>query len=291
MVSAPPPLLEIREISKWFGDLCANDAISLTLKRGEIHALIGENGAGKSTLMQVLYGRIPPDAGEILLDGKPLVQSGATSTPAASRAAGITMVFQQFVLFESLTGLENLRLGLGSTMKPQKLREKARTFADRYGFWVELDKRVSELSAGEHQRLEVLRCLLQEPKVLIMDEPTSVLTPQEADGLFETIRLLADGGTGVIYISHKLREIRALCNQATVLRRGKVVARPDPQATALDEMAQAMLGDDGVALADIKKNRKLKKPQAGKSATRDSAKPLARARPKREASPPPCYCG
>ena len=240
------PLLEIRAISKRFGDLTANDAISLTLRRGEIHALIGENGAGKSTLMQILYGRITPDAGEILLEGKPL----AAGT-AAARAAGITMVFQQFVLFEALTGLENLRLGLGNGMKPRALRDKALAFAERYGFWVELDRRVSELSAGEHQRLEVLRCIMQEPKVLIMDEPTSVLTPQEADGLFETIRLLARNGTGIVYISHKLREIRALCERATVLRRGRVVARPDPQKTELDAMARAMLGDDAVALADL----------------------------------------
>ena len=246
--SAAPPLLEIRQISKRFGDLQANRAISLTLQSGEIHAVIGENGAGKSTLMQILYGRITPDSGEILLEGKPL----ASHDTAAARAAGITMVFQQFALFEALTGLENLRLSLGKDMTSRALRDKALVFAQRYGFWVKLDTQVSELSAGEHQRLEVLRCIMQEPKVLILDEPTSVLTPQEAEGLFETIRLLAQGGTGIIYISHKLREIRALCDRATVLRRGKVVATPDPQKTELDAMARAMLGDDLLALADLK---------------------------------------
>ena len=246
--SAAPPLLEIRQISKRFGDLQANRAISLTLQSGEIHAVIGENGAGKSTLMQILYGRITPDSGEILLEGKPL----ASHDTAAARAAGITMVFQQFALFEALTGLENLRLSLGKDMTSRALRDKALVFAQRYGFWVKLDTQVSELSAGEHQRLEVLRCIMQEPKVLILDEPTSVLTPQEAEGLFETIRLLAQGGTGIIYISHKLREIRALCDTATVLRRGKVVATPDPQKTELDAMARAMLGDDLLALADLK---------------------------------------
>ena len=246
--SAAPPLLEIRQISKRFGDLQANRAISLTLQSGEIHAVIGENGAGKSTLMQILYGRITPDSGEILLEGKPL----ASHDTAAARAAGITMVFQQFALFEALTGLENLRLSLGKDMTSRALRDKALIFAQRYGFWVKLDTQVSELSAGEHQRLEVLRCIMQEPKVLILDEPTSVLTPQEAEGLFETIRLLARGGTGIIYISHKLREIRALCDRATVLRRGKVVATPDPQKTELDAMARAMLGDDLLALADLK---------------------------------------
>ncbi|MDA8013973.1 MAG: ATP-binding cassette domain-containing protein, partial [Alphaproteobacteria bacterium] len=235
--SVAPPLLELRNISKRFAGAVANDNISLSLAAGEIHALLGENGAGKSTLVQILYGRLAPDSGAILWNGNP----ARFHSPQQARAAGIAMVFQHFVLFEAMNGLENLRLGLPPRQK--NLAADARKLAKQYGLDVPLARPVRALSVGERQRLEILRCLMQRPRLLVMDEPTSVLAPSEVESLFTTLRRLAADGAAILYISHKLHEARALCGGATILRNGRVTARLDPRETSAETILARMLGD------------------------------------------------
>ncbi len=235
-----PPRLDLRGIIRRYGAVLANDGIDLTVRPGEIHALLGENGAGKSTLVRIIYGLVQPDAGTIAWEGQP----AAIPDPNAARALGIGMVFQHFSLFETLTVAENIALGLRTPESIPALSARIAATAARYGLAVEPGRHVHHLAAGERQRVEILRCLLQEPRLLIMDEPTSVLTPQEAEGLFAMLRRLAAEGRSVLYIGHKLAEIRALCDRATVLRAGRVVASCDPRAATAPELAALMVGRD-----------------------------------------------
>jgi len=230
-------LLNLRGITKKYPGVVANDQIDLTLQSGQILALLGENGAGKSTLMKILAGLVQPDAGDIAVRDEPVV----IRSPNHSRSLGIGMVQQHFALFDGLSALENIALGV-PTLDRSKLRSGAETLARTYGFQLDLDASVFTLSAGEKQRIEIVRTLLGEPSLLILDEPTSVLTPQEADQLFDAIRRLAARGHGIIFISHKLDEVARLCDSAVILRRGRVVGTCDPRVTSREAMAALMLG-------------------------------------------------
>jgi len=234
----PPPRLRLRGITKRYAATTANDSIDLTVMPGEIHALLGENGAGKSTLVKIIYGVVKPDAGEIIWQGNQV----AIADPSTARRLSIGMVFQHFSLFEILTVVENIALGLGSRESLPRLAECISAVAARYGLAVEPRRHVHHLSVGERQRVEIVRCLLQEPSLLIMDEPTSVLTPQEVDGLFGMLRRLSAEGCGVLYISHKLEEIKAPCQGATVLRAGRVTGHCDPRRETPTAMADMMIG-------------------------------------------------
>jgi simple sugar transport system ATP-binding protein len=230
----------LRGLTRRFGSFTANQSINLAVAQGEIHALLGENGAGKSTLVKMVYGALRPDEGEILWEGTQL----AGHTPRAARALGIGMVFQHFSLFEPLSVLENIALGLDEPEPPAALAARIREVSVTYGLPLEPQRMVYELSVGERQRIEIVRCLLQSPRLLVMDEPTSVLSPQEVDMLFATLRKLAARGCSVLYISHKLDEIRALCEAATILRAGRVVARCDPRAESAASLARLMMGSE-----------------------------------------------
>ncbi|WP_119304718.1 ABC transporter ATP-binding protein [Dongia deserti] len=232
------PLLSLTGIVKQFPGCLANDRVDLTVLPGEIHALLGENGAGKSTLVKIIYGVLKPDAGEIRWQGEPIV----VQNPNHARRLGIGMVFQHFSLFETLTVAENIALGLTDAADRKGLRTRIAEISRSYGLHLDPDKAVHDLSVGERQRIEIVRCLLQKPKLLIMDEPTSVLTPQEVERLFETLRRLAKEGCAILYISHKLEEIRALCERATIMRLGKVVAHCDPRQETAKRLAEMMIG-------------------------------------------------
>jgi simple sugar transport system ATP-binding protein len=232
------PLLALRGIVKQFPGCLANDRVDLTIQPGEIHALLGENGAGKSTLVKIIYGVLKPDQGEIRWQGQPT----AVQNPNHARRLGIGMVFQHFSLFEALTVTENIALGMSDAADRKGLRERISDISRAYGLQLDPDKAVHDLSVGERQRIEIVRALLQDPKLLIMDEPTSVLTPQEVDKLFETLRQLAAEGRSILYISHKLDEIKALCHTATILRGGKWVAACDPKQETARSMAALMVG-------------------------------------------------
>ncbi|WP_298216986.1 ABC transporter ATP-binding protein [Acidocella sp.] len=231
------PLLELRGIVKQFPGCLANDHVDLTIRKGEIHALLGENGAGKSTLVKIIYGVMKPDAGRILWNGQPAV----IASPAQARALGIGMVFQHFSLFEALTVAENVALGLNSARQREGLERRIAEISARYGLPLAPERTVHDLSVGERQRIEIVRCLLQNPKLLIMDEPTSVLTPQEAQKLFVTLRRLRAEGCSILYISHKLEEVRALCETATIMRLGRVVAQCAPAEKSARELAELMI--------------------------------------------------
>ncbi|MEY4416082.1 MAG: hypothetical protein RIQ53_3375, partial [Pseudomonadota bacterium] len=215
---AAAPRLQLRGITKRYPSVVANDGIDLTVMPGQIHAVLGENGAGKSTLMKIIYGAVRPDAGTLSWNGRVV----AVADPQQARALGIAMVFQHFSLFDTLTVAENVWLGLD---KAQPLAEVARRIGEvsaSYGLEIEARRPVHTLSVGERQRVEIVRALLARPQLLILDEPTSVLTPQAVDKLFVTLRQLAAEGCAILYISHKLDEIRALCHHCTVMRGGKV---------------------------------------------------------------------
>ena len=190
------PLLRLRGITKTFPGCVANAAIDLDVHAGSIHALLGQNGAGKSTLVKIIYGVLRADAGEIQWQGKPIT----VRDPAMARQLGIAMVFQHFSLFDSLSVLENIRLGLPAAQDTADLRARTIEVSERYGLPLNPDRHVYTLSVGERQRIEIVRCLLQQPQLLIMDEPTSVLTPQEVEKLFETLRRLASEGVAILYI-------------------------------------------------------------------------------------------
>ena len=232
------PRLRLSGVTKRYAVTLANDAIDLVVDPGSIHAVLGENGAGKSTLVKTIYGVVQPDAGRIEWDGAPV----AISSPNVARKLGIGMVFQHFSLFESLTVTENIALGLGTSEPLPALAKRIAATARTYGLGIEPGRHVNHLSVGERQRVEIVRCLLGSPRLLIMDEPTSVLTPQEVDGLFGVLRRLASEGCSVLYISHKLDEVAALCDAATVLRGGRVVGHCDPRVTAPGAMAEMMTG-------------------------------------------------
>ncbi|MEO6015293.1 MAG: ABC transporter ATP-binding protein [Devosia sp.] len=233
-----PPRLSLRGISKRFPGVLANDNVSFEVKPGEIHALLGENGAGKSTLVKMIYGIMQPDAGEIWWNGERVI----VPNPKAARKLGIGMVFQHFSLFEALTVLENIALGMDGKIPQRELEAKIREVMNQYGLKLDPQRIVSDLSVGERQRIEIVRALLLNPTLLIMDEPTSVLTPQEVEQLFVVLRQLAKEGCSILYISHKLHEIKALCDTATILRGGKLVDTCDPKAETSRSMAEKMIG-------------------------------------------------
>ncbi len=233
-------LLEARDIVKRFGDFTANDRVTVRLRPGRIHALLGENGAGKSTLVKIIYGALQPTAGQLLWRGEAV----AVANPAAARRLGIGMVFQHFSLFEALSVVENIALAMPGRLDLAMLAERVARVSAEYGLALEPTALVADLSVGERQRIEIVRCLLQEPRLLIMDEPTAVLTPQEADQLFVTLRRLADDGCAVLYISHRLEEVKQLCHNATILRLGKVVADVDPAVETAASLARLMVGAD-----------------------------------------------
>ena len=231
------PLLSLKGIRKTFPGCIANDAVDLEVAPGEIHALLGENGAGKSTLVKIIYGVLRPDDGEIRWQGNP----ARIHNPAQARQLGIGMVFQHFSLFEAMTVLENVALALPPE-DTAALRKRLSDTADAYGLDLNLERHVYDLSMGERQRIEVIRCLLQDPKLLILDEPTSVLTPQEVEALFTTLRSLASEGRSILYISHKLEEVRALCDRATILRAGRRVDDCIPASETARSLAEKMIG-------------------------------------------------
>jgi ABC-type uncharacterized transport system ATPase subunit len=233
-------LLEALHVTKVFGTLKANDDVTLKVKPGEIHAFLGENGAGKSTLVKMIYGALEPTSGEFRWMGKPV----AIASPAAARKLGIGMVFQHFSLFEALTVAENIALAMPGAFDMARLSERITKVSRDYGLPLEPTAVVADLSVGERQRIEIVRCLLQEPKLLIMDEPTAVLTPQEADQLFITLARLAGEGCAVIYISHRLEEVKRLCHNVTILRHGKVVANTDPAKETAASLARLMVGGE-----------------------------------------------
>jgi general nucleoside transport system ATP-binding protein len=237
-MSDRPVLLTALGLTKAYPGVVANSDVSFSIGQGEVHALLGENGAGKSTLVKMIYGLVKPDAGRMTLRGAPY----APPKPSVARAQGVAMVFQHFSLFDALNVAENVALGMERPPKLGALAERIRAVSLDYGLPLEPDRVVGDLSAGERQRVEIIRCLLQDPKLLIMDEPTSVLTPQEVDILFQTLRKLASEGTAILYISHKLEEIRSLCDAATILRRGKVVATCTPRDKTARELAEMMVG-------------------------------------------------
>jgi len=238
--AGPASRLALAGITKAYPSVVANDGIDLEVAPGEIHAVLGENGAGKSTLMKVIYGVVKPDAGTIRWEGKPVT----IANPARARRLGIGMVFQHFSLFETLTVAENIALALDRERAGGDLPVRIREVSGRYGLPLDPDRHVHSMSVGERQRVEIVRCLLQDPRLLIMDEPTSVLTPQAVEKLFETLRRLAGEGCSILYISHKLDEIRALCTRATVLRGGKVTGTCDPRRESSASLARMMIGGD-----------------------------------------------
>jgi len=241
-----PARLSLAHISKSFPGVRANRDVSLSVRPGEIHALLGENGAGKSTLVKIIYGVQRADEGQISVDGRPV----EIASPKAARRLGIGMVFQHFSLFDGMTVLENIALGLDEAVPADVLKARIEAILDSYSLPLDPDRAVHTLSVGERQRIEIVRCLLQKPKLLIMDEPTSVLTPQEVERLFETLRQIARDGCSILYISHKLQEIKALCEGATILRGGAVVATCDPRVETTRRMAELMIG---AALTDLER--------------------------------------
>ncbi|MBJ6372262.1 ABC transporter ATP-binding protein [Sedimentitalea arenosa] len=232
------PLLSLKGLTKAYPGVIANNNVSFDIDTGQVHALLGENGAGKSTLVKMIYGLVKPDSGTMFLNGAPFTPA----EPRAARADGIAMVFQHFSLFDALNVAENIALGMESPPRMRDLASRIREVSETYGLPLDPYRTVGDLSAGERQRVEIIRCLLQNPKLLIMDEPTSVLTPQEVDILFQTLRKLKSEGTSILYISHKLEEIRALCDHATVLRLGENVGECVPAETSARDMAELMVG-------------------------------------------------
>ena len=236
--------LSLQGVTKRFGETLANDAISLEVMSGEIVAVLGENGAGKSTLMKIVYGVVRPDEGRVFIDGQEVI----IDSPARARALGVSMVFQHFVLFDTLTIAENVALGL----PPEPLAAltaRMLELARRYDLDVDPAKRVHDLSVGERQRVEILRALMTSPRLLILDEPTSVLKPQAIERLFGTLEQLAADGVSVLFISHKLDEIRRVTHRCAVLRGGRLVANVDPRRESEASLARLMIGADPPAIA------------------------------------------
>ena len=233
-----PLRLELAGISKRYPGVQANDRVNLRVKPGEIHAVLGENGAGKSTLMKIIYGAVLPDEGEIRWDGRPV----QIHHPHEALRLGISMVFQHFSLFDTLTAAENVWLGLGPGLSLAEVTQRIRRVAHDYGLDVDPQRPVHTLSVGERQRVEIVRSLMTQPRLLILDEPTSVLTPQAVERLFATLRQLAREGCSILYISHKLDEIRALCHHCTVLRAGRVTGEVDPTRESNASLSRLMIG-------------------------------------------------
>lgn len=230
--------IRLEALTKVYPTVVATRDVSLAVASGEIHAVLGENGAGKSTLMKMIYGLVRPTSGQIYWEEQPVV----ISSPADAQALGIGMVFQHFSLFESLTVAENIFLSLGHARSLAQVAQDVRQCSADYGMPLDPDRVVHDLSVGERQRVEIVRCLMQKPRLLIMDEPTSVLSPQATEGLFATLRQIRDQGCAILYISHKLEEIRSLCDRVTVLRDGQVVDCTDVAGLTADALAQKMVG-------------------------------------------------
>jgi ABC-type uncharacterized transport system ATPase subunit len=233
-----PLRLQLSGISKQYPAVRANDGVNLAVKPGQIHAVLGENGAGKSTLMKIIYGAVQPDEGQIRWNGE-LVK---VPNPAQARKLGISMVYQHFSLFDTLTAAQNVWLGLDKSFSLNQVSARITEVAHTYGLDVDPQRPVHTLSVGERQRVEIVRSLLTNPQLLILDEPTSVLTPQAVDKLFVTLRQLADKGCSILYISHKLDEIRALCHHCTVLRGGKVTGEVNPAQESNASLSRLMIG-------------------------------------------------
>jgi simple sugar transport system ATP-binding protein len=237
--AAAAPRLALSGITKHYPGVLANDRIDLAVAPGEIHAVLGENGAGKSTLMKIVYGVVRPDAGTMQWNGEPV----QIEHPAQARRLGIGMVFQHFALFDTLSVVDNIRLALPRSATAG-LARRIRDVSARYGLPLDPAQRVHGMPVGLRQRVEIVRCLLQAPRLLIMDEPTSVLAPDAVARLFETLRTLAAEGCSILYVSHKLDEIRALCDRATILRDGRVAGVCDPRRETSASLAKMMIGSD-----------------------------------------------
>jgi simple sugar transport system ATP-binding protein len=240
--AGPETVLQLDGITKRFGALTANDGISLSLAKGEIVGLLGENGAGKTTLMNILFGHYVADAGRIVVKDEPL----PPGSPGAALAAGIGMVHQHFTLADNLTVLDNIVLGteplLSLVSDRRKARARIRDLGESFGLAVNPDAIVSSLSVGERQRVEILKALYRDAHILILDEPTAVLTPQESDSLFATLKKFVDQGLSIIFISHKLNEVLAACHRIYVLRAGKLVAEREARAVSKSDLAELMIG-------------------------------------------------
>jgi general nucleoside transport system ATP-binding protein len=241
---ASTPRLELVGITKAYPGVVANCDVSLRVQPGEIHAVLGENGAGKSTLMKVIYGAVKPDAGSMRIDGEPVL----VRNPNEARGLGISMVFQHFSLFDTLTVAENVWLGLDKHLSLAEVSSRIMQTTRAYGLQLDPERPVHTLGVGERQRVEIVRALMTSPKLLILDEPTSVLTPQAVENLFVTLRQLAAQGCSILYISHKLHEIRALCSACTVLRGGKVTGVCDPRQESNASLSRLMIGSEPPAL-------------------------------------------
>jgi simple sugar transport system ATP-binding protein len=238
--SGAQPLLQTIGLTKRYGNFLANDTIDIDIWPNEIHALLGENGAGKSTLVKAIYGLIQPSAGDIRWQGKPIMLSG----PSDARSLGIGMVFQHFSLFDNLTVAENVALGLDGKESFKDMSARLEQVSKTYGLPLDPGREVWQLSVGERQRIEIVRVLMQDPKFLILDEPTAVLTPQESDQLFVVLERLKAEGRAILYISHKLEEVKRLCDTATILRGGKKVATCDPRMETAASLARMMVGGE-----------------------------------------------
>ena len=238
------PRLQLAHITKRYPSVVANNDVSLTVQPGETHAVLGENGAGKSTLMKIIYGSVMPDEGEVFWNGQPV----RIRSPNEARALGIAMVFQHFSLFDTLTVAENVWLGVDKSMSLRDVTRSITAKAAEYGLDVDPHRPVHTLSVGEMQRVEIIRALLTDPKLLILDEPTSVLTPQAVERLFVVLKKLAAQGCSILYISHKLHEIRELCNACTVLRGGVVTGVCDPRQETNASLSRMMIGAEPPAL-------------------------------------------
>jgi ABC-type uncharacterized transport system ATPase subunit len=245
LASGEIPLLSVTKLTKHFGKFTACNAIDLDIGKGEIHALLGENGAGKSTLVKMLFGVLAPSSGQINWNGTPVL----IPSPSAARSTGIGMVFQHFSLFEALTVAENIALSMDPKISIKEIAAEAEALSKAYGLPLDPYAHVADLSVGERQRIEIVRALLQNPQLIILDEPTSVLTPQEADRLFETLNKLRSEGRSVLYISHRLEEVQRICDRATVLRHGKVTGSCDPKAETPASLARMMVGSDVAAVS------------------------------------------
>ena len=246
------PALEVRNITKRFPGVLANDRVNLRLEKGEVHALLGENGAGKSTLMNIIYGLYSPDEGEIFIDGK----AATIKNPHDAIAQGIGMVHQHFMLVPVFTVAENIVLGSevtkGTSLDMREAQKRIRELSQKYGLEVDPNAVVEDLPVGIQQRVEILKALYREAKILVLDEPTAVLTPQETSELFEIMKQLTSKGVSIIFISHKLKEVLYIANDVTVMRRGQVVGSTKPEETDEKGLAEMMVGREVLLEVDKK---------------------------------------
>ena len=247
MLANPTPRLSLAHVTKRYPGVVANQDVSLMVLPGQAHAVLGENGAGKSTLMKIIYGSVKPDEGQVFFNG----QQVQIRNPQQARKLGISMVFQHFSLFDTLTVAENVWLGLDKSMSLAEVSQRIALKASEYGLDIDPERPVHTLSVGEMQRVEIIRALLTDPQLLILDEPTSVLTPQAVEKLFAVLHQLVAQGCSLLYISHKLHEIRALCSACTVMRAGQVTGTCDPREESNASLSRLMIGAEPPALAPV----------------------------------------